>query len=666
MAAAALTITACAEHDTVTTPTTEKPTATVQKITVSLDDAADTRAVNPAMGKKTFAEGDQIYVFYVRQNGNMLGYAESAALREVDISNGGKSATFSVGLETDLVENGRVFYVYPAGMANTLFFFPSALDDASTANSNLIDWTSLNIQSGKIDGSGGLNEHDLATFYGWLDGYKLPEEGTFQNQLAILELTVVDGTGTNVTATLTELKATIGSTTYYVEGADTDGKIYMALPPISTATDIVFTATSDKGTQTTDDDVVYKKTVKDVTLDRNTITPVTLTAYQQTVNLTSLTSGTTITLGDGSTLTGTLDGETQKVKVQIAAGATVTLDGVTINGKHYDDTDFPGAGINCLGDATIIVKGENTVKSFNRHYPAILAAHNATGEGDEYTLTIKGGSTDKLTATNQNFGAAIGGGDGMACGNILIEGCTITAIGNGFSAAIGGGCNASCGSITITGGTVTATGGGNAAGIGGGYRGNASCCDISISGTAKVTAQGGSGAAGIGSGGSNECGNITISGACTVIATGGGNAAGIGTGQNAKCGNISITGGTVTAQGGKNAAGIGCGFREYVSGSECGAITISNGIGFTSVTAIKGQSAYYPIGHSSDSNNNTCGTITFGIHTVYNAGNFPFNYSTDDISGLKFQKTTTKPDGTDEDDHSYDNNTWVLTPPSEE
>ena len=381
----------------------------------------------------------------------------------------------------------------------------------------------------------------------------------------------------------------------------------------------------------------------------------------------------TLRLRDGQVVTGTLDGSTAdgKVKIEIAPGATVTLYNAHINGHHYSDTECRWAGITCLGDATIVLSGENTVTNFNRYYPAILAAHNDTGSGDEYTLTISGSGS--LTATGTYLGAAIGGGHNIDCGNIEITDGTVTANGGGTSAAIGGGEAASCGSITISGtASVTATtdsdGG---AGIGSGYVGGsgASCGDITISGTASVTATGGGNAAGIGSGGAedenaNSCGVISISGACTVNATGGENAAGIGTGSEATCGNISITGGTVTAQGGENAAGIGCGVGSDMRKSECGDITIEDGGDFTSVTAIRGQGSYIrPIGHSSwmiSSDYNTCGTITFGFCEVYNAENDPSTYNTNG-GGLYFSVTTTIPTGEDNDDDRYTDNTWVLT-----
>ena len=269
------------------------------------------------------------------------------------------------------------------------------------------------------------------------------------------------------------------------------------------------------------------------------------------------------TASDGETLTGTL---ASNVKISIADGATVTLNNVTINGVN--DSDYEWAGITCLGDATIILSGTNTVKGFDEDYPGIQAAAGKK-------LTING--TGSLTASSYDYAAAIGGGNGVACGNIEIQGGTITATSGGRYAGIGGGNNAACGNITISGGTVTATGGTNGAGIGGGY--NASW------------------------------GNITISGG-TVTATGGDSGAGIGGGKRAtasfSCGNITISGGTVHATGGADAAGIGGGRGNNNNfKSSCGTIEITTGV--TEVNATKGNSNAQSIGAG---RYGTCGTVT--------------------------------------------------------
>ena len=228
-----------------------------------------------------------------------------------------------------------------------------------------------------------------------------------------------------------------------------------------------------------------------------------------TVNLS--TKNAAYTAQNGETLTGTLGAN---VKISIADGATVILNNVTING--VSDSNYEWAGITCLGDATIILSGTNTVKGFNDNYPGIQAAADKT-------LIING--TGSLTASSYSWAAAIGGGYNIACGNIEIQGGTITATTGERCAGIGGGYNASCGNITISGGTVTATGGMNAAGIGGGRGLNdsnkSSCGTIEITtGVTKVTATKGSNADNsIGAGYYGTCGTVTIGGNVGAITT---------------------------------------------------------------------------------------------------------------------------------------------------
>ncbi len=234
------------------------------------------------------------------------------------------------------------------------------------------------------------------------------------------------------------------------------------------------------------------------------------------------------TATDGMTIKGAL-AVGVNVKVSIADGATVTLDGVTINGVNNGD-NYQWAGINCIGDATIILSGTNTVKGFQENYPGVYVPSGNT-------LTING--TGSLTASSNGKGCGIGGGFDIACGNIVIAGGNITANGGMEAAGIGGGSMAGCGTISITGGTVTATGGEMGAGIGGG--------------------------------GDCSCGNITITGG-TVNANGGWGAAGIGGGQGGSCGNVTITNGvtsvTATMCPGANYS-IGCGIAN-----DCGTVTI--------------------------------------------------------------------------------------------
>ena len=221
----------------------------------------------------------------------------------------------------------------------------------------------------------------------------------------------------------------------------------------------------------------------------------------KTINLQYVSSDTVAK--DCDTLTGTL---AANVKISIANGATVILDGVTINGTN--DGSYTWAGITCLGDATIILKDgtTDTVKGFYSTYPGIYVPENST-------LTIQGGTsgTGKLIASSNGSGAAgIGGGDEITSGSILIESGIIEATGGFMAAGIGSGFSASCGAITITGGTVNATGGDKAAGIGSG--GEASCGAITItSGVTSVTATKDEDAPNsIGAGENGSCDTITF------------------------------------------------------------------------------------------------------------------------------------------------------------
>ena len=268
--------------------------------------------------------------------------------------------------------------------------------------------------------------------------------------------------------------------------------------------------------------------LKDVIKSVRLVEPVAPAPSGPTLDLATVTEATTVE--DGYTVTGTLGAN---VKISIADGATVTIDNVTINGVNGS---YKWAGITCLGDATIILSGTNTVKGFYEDYPGIHVPQNKT-------LTIEGSGS--LTASSNDYGCGIGGGFEIACGNIVIAGGTVNATGGQDGAGIGGGFEIACGNIVIAGGTVNATGGRNGAGIGGGGQGS-SCGNITITG-GTVNATGGNYAAGIGSGESGSCGTVTITdGVTSVTATKGNNAPySIGAGDEGSCGTVTI-GGQVT------------------------------------------------------------------------------------------------------------------------
>lgn len=226
------------------------------------------------------------------------------------------------------------------------------------------------------------------------------------------------------------------------------------------------------------------------------------------VDLTNLSigNGGTYTVNDLDVLTGTLN---KNVKISIPDGATVVLNNATINGTNNESDAW--AGLTCEGNATIILKGTNSVKGFYENWPGIYVPSGKT-------LTIQGSNYDELVASSNGDGAGIGGGNNFHSGNIVIEGGKITATGGAGAAGIGGGGNANCGNITITGGIIDARGGAGAVGIGSGSSNdNSSACgNITIANTvSRVTAktdatQPATYLLGASNGGS--CGTITIGG----------------------------------------------------------------------------------------------------------------------------------------------------------
>ena len=473
------------------------------------------------------------------------------------------------------------------------------------------------------------------------------------SQIAIWKLSLKKDASTALAAT--KLDIYFGGKTASAASASTPAStLFMAVPAGTTGLTII----ASDGT----DSYIYNKA--SVTLAASTYYQSEVTLAKQTTH--SITTGTkALELTDGDVVTGTGGGDTQ---LKIAPDATVTLFNLTNTSiSNTYETSFPG--IECLGNATIILEGVNSVKG------VWGKAGIYVPEGK--TLTIRGGG--KLTAT-ANDGAGIGSGYASTCGNIVIEGGNITATGSDEAAGIGSGQEGSCGTITITGGNITATGDGCGAGIGSGYEGSCgtititggtinatggayaagigsgedgSCNAITITG-GTINAKGGAWAAGIGSGhaigATNTCGDISISGSAQVTATGGKYAAGIGSGNGngnsgnpivSSCGDISIAGGTIEATGGDRAAGIGSG--------ECGkfaSISITSGI--TRVTATSGSQYYAPIGKGEEYNLSLSGDVTIDDVTIDGGYDYsPYEYTPSATTNLNW---------------TLSGNTWTLTP----
>ena len=476
------------------------------------------------------------------------------------------SATITGFITSDTQDGTDVKLVYPAEFLTIIDDEPY-FDKMRKQQDGTLKYIQDNLDY--RDGSGHLSVKE--------SGVTLSEPVTMKSGIAIWKLTLMNGSVTPAAAleatkvTITKGNETLASTATLAQGKS---EWTLAIPLLITDPSLTIEATDGEDTYT------YTK-AEGVTFTANTYyqNEVTLTK-QAATDLSKLTGD--YTAKNGETLTGTLNGSTQPYKISIAAGATVTLDDVTINGVNNES--YKWAGITCDGDAIIILKGTNTVKGFYNRYPGI---HPAV----DHKLTIKG--TGSLTASSNGAGAGIGGGWPINCGNIEIQGGTITANG-GCGAGIGSGDSGSCGSITISGGTVTANGGDWGAGIGCGYGSSASCGDITISG-GTVTATGGDQGVGIGGGKKAKCGDITITTGVTKVTANKGSEAtySIGAGNDGSCGTVTI-GGVVydyaSLPGGVTAVAKIC----YVSGSNGLALALADEGKMNWSTAISTCAAHTP------------------------------------------------------------------------
>ena len=388
--------------------------------TISLDAGANTRALSD-VGVKTFAVGEQIAVVYTNTNSQRV-KAVSNALKTEDITKGGKNATITVTL-TDPVA-GSVDYIYPAAMAK---------------NDGSINYSALCMQNGTLatlardlDCAKGSGDMTLSG-----SEFTLPDV-ILKNQLAICEFTIKKSADTEITSSITGLTVSDGTNTYTVSRSTGAGPIYVAMQPVTKDKTISFVANDASNS--------YCKSVSGKELAANNMYPINVTMTQEgnVIDLSELAADCTAQNGD--MLTGKLGANH---KISIAEGATVTLNGASIN---YDEPALSGAfaGITCLDNATLIISGTDYVKGLNSGYPGIFVPSGST-------LTITGSGT--LYALGDEYGAGIGSGrsDVTAvkdAGNIVIQGGRISSVGGYGAAGIGSGAGAqdnpsSCGNITI-------------------------------------------------------------------------------------------------------------------------------------------------------------------------------------------------------------------------
>ena len=196
--------------------------------TVSLGGDDATRALT-STGVKTFAEGETMAIYYWKNKGNDHVKAVSAPLTAGDITNGGKSATFTFTLDNPY-KDMSVVYTYPAAMANADF----------TPNYAAL----YNNQDGTLTTL--ASDFDFCTGSHPWSGENLPTL-TLQNQLAILAITLKNSDGSSdITSSITGLTLSDGTYTYNVSRSAAAGPIYVAIRPTSNAT---ITVTATDGTK---------------------------------------------------------------------------------------------------------------------------------------------------------------------------------------------------------------------------------------------------------------------------------------------------------------------------------------------------------------------------------------------------------------------------------
>ena len=191
--------------------------------TVSLDGGAATTRALTSGGVKTCAEGEQMALVY-KNTSSATVKAVSAALADGDITNEGKSATFTFELtDPDRLQN--VTYIYPAAMAKA---------------DGTVNYDALATQNGTLATLS--STLDLATYSAAWNAGSLPT-ATLENQLAILALTLKNSTGSSdITSTITGMTLSDGTNTYAITRSAAAGPIYVAIRP-TTSADITVTAT---------------------------------------------------------------------------------------------------------------------------------------------------------------------------------------------------------------------------------------------------------------------------------------------------------------------------------------------------------------------------------------------------------------------------------------
>lgn len=238
----------CSENDDMQLALQQQEIGTVTlTTTVHMPGRATTKALTD-VGVKTFAAGDRIAVVYENTSSVMV-KTESVALEAGNITDGGKTATFSVTV-TNPKANGALKFIYPAAMAKA---------DGS------VNYDALENQDGTLATLAA--NLDFAMYDGNFSGLEMPASPSISNRLAIGKFTVKDiSDDTDLTSSVTYFTVDDGTNYYCVKRSAAAGPIYVAMKPIS-GQDITMTALAGVN--------VYSKVVASGTLPANKMQEIT-------------------------------------------------------------------------------------------------------------------------------------------------------------------------------------------------------------------------------------------------------------------------------------------------------------------------------------------------------------------------------------------------------
>ena len=363
-------MTGCSSDDNIDNPQqpANKDNVVTLTATVGFEANAETRAVNPTSGVKTFEGTNQIAVIYKNTSNETV-----KAVSTVFTPTGDNTkATFTVSL-TNPASDGAIRYIYPATMAKTPATDATITDDAAT-----IDYSGLlSSQDGTLATLG--TNYDLAVFDGSLSGTDLPASATLTNPLAICKFTFKD-TGSNDITSVTRLTVSNGTNAYAVSTSGLD-EIYVAMKPVASG-NIAFTAATASKT--------YFRTVTGKSLDASKL-------YK------NITVGSMVELAKGNVIG--YDGNIYASKTAAGSNAAAVI--VYLGSDTYDATFKNGLAI-ALDDE--VSMNWSTAKSTCEGKTAITGAKWCLPSRDQWTqmFAANGGNGGSYTGLNTTINTAGG------------------------------------------------------------------------------------------------------------------------------------------------------------------------------------------------------------------------------------------------------------------